>query len=73
MDAAALLSYHQAITLHTASAEDLELIPGIGSKSARAMIEYRDRAGPIQRIEQLVEVRGIGPKTIKKLEHYLKP
>lgn len=73
MDAAALLSYQQPIALKTASAEDLELIPGIGSKSARALIEYRERAGPVQRIEQLIEVRGIGPETIKKLKHYLKP
>jgi len=73
MDAAALLSYQQPIALKTASVEDLELIPGIGSKSARALIDYRERAGPVQRIEQLAEVRGIGPKTIKKLKHYLTP
>jgi competence protein ComEA len=73
MDAAALLSYHQPIALYTASAEDLELIPGIGPKSARALIAHRERAGRIQRIEELIAVRGIGPKTVKKLAPYLVP
>ena len=73
MDAAVLLSYHLPISLEAATARDLELIPGIGPKTARALIDYRERAGPVQRIEQLLEVRGIGPKTLEKIERYLKP
>lgn len=73
MAAAALLSYHLPISLATASARDLELIPGIGPKTARALIDYREQAGPIQRMEQLLEVRGIGPKTLEKITLYLRP
>jgi len=73
MKAAVLLSYHRPITLAAATAEDLELIPGIGPKTASALIRYRERAGPVQSIAQLVEVRGIGPKTLKKLVRYLRP
>ena len=73
MEAAALLSYHLPISLAAASAQDLELIPGIGPKTARALIDYRERAGPVQRIEQLVEIRGIGPKTLEKIARYLRP
>lgn len=73
MEAAALLSYHLPISLAAASAQDLELIPGIGPKTARALIDYRERAGSVKRIEQLVEIRGIGPKTLEKIARYLKP
>lgn len=73
INAVVLLSYHQPISLEAATAEDLELIPGIGPKTARSLIEYRERTGPVQRIEQIIEVRGIGPKTLKKFTRYLKP
>jgi competence protein ComEA len=73
MEAAVLLSYHLPISLAAASARDLELIPGIGPKTALALIDYRERAGPVQRIEQLLEVRGIGPKTLEKIARYLRP
>jgi len=73
IDAVVLLSYHQPISLEAATAEDLELIPGIGPKTARALIEYRKRTGPVRHIEQIIEVRGIGPKTLKKFTRYLKP
>jgi competence protein ComEA len=73
MEAALLLSYHLPISLAAASARDLELIPGIGPKTARALIDYYEHAGPVQRIEQLVEIRGIGPKKLKKIARYLRP
>jgi len=73
MDAPALLSFGLPISLATASADDLELIPGIGPKTARALIEYRDRTGPIQRIGQIIDVRGIGPKTLEKIAPYIRP
>jgi competence protein ComEA len=73
MEAAVLLSYHLPLSLAAASARDLELIPGIGPKTARALIDYRERAGPVQSIEQLLVVRGIGPKTLEKIARYLRP
>ncbi len=73
MNAVILRSYHQPISLYAATAKDLELIPGIGPKTAKALIEYREHAGPVQSIEQLIEVRGIGPKTLKKIAPYIRP
>jgi competence ComEA-like helix-hairpin-helix protein len=73
MDAASLLSYHMPISLSDSSAEDLELIPGIGPKTARAICEYRIRSGRIQSIDQLLNIKGIGPKTLEKIERYLSP
>ena len=73
MEAAVLLSYFQPISLETASAEDLEMIPGIGPKTARALFDYIKQAGPVSSIDNLINVRGIGPKTLKKIKRYLRP
>lgn len=73
MDAAALISYGLPLSLQAATARDLEHIPGIGPKTARALIAYRDRAGPIEHMDQLLAVRGIGPRTLEKLTRYLRP
>jgi competence protein ComEA len=73
MEAAILLSYHLPISLAAASARDLELIPGIGPKTARALIDYRERSGPVRHIAQLLDIRGIGPKTLEKIARYLRP
>jgi competence ComEA-like helix-hairpin-helix protein len=73
MDPRTLFSFGLPISLAAASAEDLELIPGIGPQTARAIIDYREHAGPVNRIGQLIEVRGIGPKTLEKIGRYLRP
>ncbi len=73
MGAPALFSFGLPLSLANACAEDLELIPGIGPATARAMIDYRERAGPLQNIEQLLDVRGIGPRTLEKITRYLRP
>jgi competence protein ComEA len=73
MDAAILFSYFLPISLTAASAENLEMIPGIGPKTARALFDYHKQAGPIKNITQLINVRGIGPKTLEKIARYLKP
>jgi len=73
MNAPALLSYGLRVPLSSASAVDLEMIPGIGPKTANAIIEYRDRAGSVDRIEELINIRGIGPKTLENITPFLRP
>jgi len=72
MGAAVLLSYFQPISLTTTTAEDLEMIPGIGPKTAQALFSYRKQTD-FSTIDQLINVRGIGPKTLEKIKPYLKP
>ncbi|MCB0237057.1 MAG: helix-hairpin-helix domain-containing protein, partial [Anaerolineae bacterium] len=55
------------ININTASAVDLETLPGIGPKTAEAIIAYRDANGPFATIEAITEVKGIGPATLEKL------
>lgn len=49
------------ININTADVAALESIPGIGPATATAIITWRDSNGPFTSIEQLLEVRGIGP------------
>ncbi len=55
------------VNINTAGVPELTLLPGIGAVKARAIIEYREANGPFASIEQLLEVSGIGPKTLEAL------
>lgn len=48
------------LNINTATADELETLPGIGERKAAAIVEYRGANGPFERVEDLVEVSGIG-------------
>ena len=56
------------VNINTASASDLQRLPGIGAATAARIIEYRDKNGPFSKPEQLMNVRGIGEKSFLKLK-----
>jgi competence protein ComEA len=56
------------VNINTASAADLEALPGIGAKTAARIIEYRQKNGPFKKIEELMNVRGVGEKSFLKLK-----
>jgi competence ComEA-like helix-hairpin-helix protein len=56
------------IDLNRADWYELIILPGIGEKKARAIVEYRKRSGRFKTIEQLCGVNGIGVKTVKRFE-----
>ena len=55
------------IDLNRASAAELEALPGIGPAKARAIVKLRTARGRFGSVEELVDVRGIGPKTLARL------
>jgi competence protein ComEA len=56
------------VNLNTASAADLEALPGIGAKTAARIVEYRQKNGPFKKVEELMNVRGVGEKNFLKLK-----
>ena len=59
------------ININTATAAELESLPGIGAKTAARIIEYRQKNGPFKKVEDLMNVRGVGEKSFLKLKPQL--
>ena len=60
------------VPVNTAPASELQKLPGIGPKLAEAIIEYRTRSGPFKRVEQLLDVKGIGPAKLGRMRPLVK-
>ena len=60
------------VDLNSADTEELQLLPGIGPILAKRMITYREQHGIFRSPESLRNIYGIGPKTVQKLQYYLK-
>ncbi|MEC2390138.1 competence protein ComE [Bacillus thuringiensis serovar shandongiensis] len=56
------------VQINAASKEQLEKITGIGSRKAESILKYREEHGPFQKIEDLLEIDGIGVKSLEKIK-----
>jgi competence protein ComEA len=56
------------VNLNTATANDLQTLPGIGRATAARILEYRQKNGGFRKIEDLMNVKGIGEKSFLKLK-----
>ncbi len=59
------------ININTAPIEELDALPGIGPQTAQAIIDFRARFGPFHSLEDLMKVRGIGPKKFSALRPHI--
>lgn len=55
------------VNLNTATVDDLTTLPGIGPSYAKRIVDFREKNGPFKRVEDLLNVQGIGEKTLEKI------
>jgi comEA protein len=61
----------QVVSVNTASAEELELVPGIGPAIAARIVSFRNENGPFKAIDELTVVKGIGEKKLERMKNHL--
>jgi competence protein ComEA len=59
------------VNINAASAEELARLPGIGEKIASRILEFREKHGEFEAVEDLLNVKGIGEKSFEKMRKYL--
>ncbi len=60
------------IDLNTATAEQLQLLPGVGEVTAQRIVDYRTEHNGFTSIEELMEIKGIGEKKFAEMKQYVK-
>ena len=57
----------ESVNINTASAEELERLPGIGPALASRIVEHRQKHGPFKRPQDIVIVRGMSAKLYRRI------
>jgi competence protein ComEA len=61
----------QVVNVNTATTAQFEALPGIGPSMAQRIVAYREKNGPFKKLEDLMNIQGIGEKSFLKLRPYL--
>jgi competence protein ComEA len=59
------------VNINTATAVEMDALPGIGPTTSQAIVDYRLQNGPFQFIQDIQNVPGIGPATFDKIKNYI--
>jgi competence protein ComEA len=65
------LAAGETININTASAEELDKLPGIGPTKAQAIVDYRNQHGNFKSIEDIENVKGIKQGTFSKIKDHI--
>lgn len=60
------------VSINNAGADELQHLPGVGPAMSQRIIEYRTQNGGFKSVDELDEVKGIGPKTLAKMRPFLR-
>jgi|CXWL01.1.fsa_nt_gi competence protein ComEA len=61
-----------SISLNTASKSELDRLPGVGPSTAQKILDYRHQTGGFSTINELLQVKGIGPKKLAAMRKFLR-
>jgi len=61
----------EKINLNSATSEQLQSLPGIGPATAKSILDYRAKVGKFNKIEEIINVKGIGEKKFQKIKDRL--
>jgi competence ComEA-like helix-hairpin-helix protein len=59
------------VDLNTATVAELQQLPGVGPAMANAIVQFRKKSGPFERLEDLLAIRGITTRKLAQLRPYL--
>lgn len=62
------VNYSRIVNINTAGTAELDTLPGIGPKTAEKIVAYRKSNGSFKTIEDIMKVKGIGPKKFEKMK-----
>ena len=71
VDAGKKIPPAKPVNLNTATAEQLQQVPGIGPVTADKILKMRKYNGPFHSVDDLRAIRGIGPKRLEQMRKYL--
>jgi comEA protein len=60
-----------SVDLNSATADELQQVPGIGPSTAKAIVNFRQKSGPFQKVEDLLAIKGISKTRFEKMRPYL--
>ena len=60
------------IDLNTAEQSEIAQVPGVGPKMAEAIVDHRRLHGPFKSVDELNDVRGLGPVTFEKVRNHFR-
>jgi competence ComEA-like helix-hairpin-helix protein len=61
----------QPVNINSATSEELQQVPGIGPATAEKILQMRKSYGPFKSVDDLLAIRGLGPKRLEKMRKYL--
>ena len=61
----------EPININTASVESLSALPGLSQKQAQSIVDYREENGAFENAGDIVDIKGIGEKTYRKIAYFI--